>query len=472
MYTCVRRLSDATSSVPWVLKRRTAEGDEEVEDHPAAELLARPNPRWSWQDMMQALTLDLNLGGNAYWLLLRKGKAQELWRLRPDRVRPIPDEKLFVSGYEWKVGQNKMTLPVRDDKRGMAVIHFRFIDPGNDVLGLAPLQAASRVVDTDNAAIDWNWAALRNQARPPGALSAPNKLTDAQYARLKTEIDEQIAGPDNARRPLLLEGGLQWQQHGFSPTDMDFLKGREANAIEICDIFGVRPEWAGIVQAKYENARQGRRMTWEDTIIAHLVDVRGTMNLQLAPIFDEDVFFDFDLSQTPAILEARGELIEQAKTVWSMGVPFNQVNEQFGLGFDPVPGGDTGYLPAILLPTSSAGEGERTAPAPELRVVNLETEEQKAAYWRAFDRQRQGWERGAAAKIKERFGAELAVLLKQLEAGVRDLDMVIGSELPAWEQLLTALWRAVFDHFGTQTAKALGMELKQIPGLAYYPDTG
>jgi len=483
VYTCVRRLSDAVSSVPWVLKRRTADGDEVVTDHPAAALLLRPNPRWSWQDMMQALTLDLNLGGNAYWLLLRKGtgrtSAQELWRLRPDQVKPIPGKNVWVSGYEWTVGQEKTTLPPRDDERGMAVIHFRFIDPGDDILGLSPLRAASKVVDTDTAALEWNWNALRNQARPPGALSAPKRLDDAQHKRLRKQLDDLVAGPENARRPLLLEGGLTWQQHGFSPTDMDFLKGREANAVEICNIFGVRPEWVGRLEAKFENARQGRRMTWEDTIIAFFVDVRGTLNLVLAPIYGDDLFYDYDLSQTPAVLEARGELIEQAKKVWDMGVPFNQVNDQFGLGFDPVPGGDTGYLPATLLPMGS-GEGTQTAvlalpaPAPARvtvldrpeptaapRVLNVETEEQKKAHWRASDRQRLAWERGVAEKIKERFAAELQVLLGQLEAGVHDLSIAIGSELPAWEELLTAVWRAVFEHFGAQTAKALGMEVDQ-----------
>ena len=214
---------------------------------------------------------------------------------------------------------------------------------------------------------------------------------------------------------------------------------------------------------------------------------------QLAPIFGDDIFFDFDLSKTPAMLEARGELIDQAKVVWSMGVPFNQVNTQFGLGFDPVPGGEVGYLPAMLMPQGTDAEIEglsveaggkvalalpsggaaaiatprapRALPKPRAqgRVLNLETEERKERYWRAFDRQRQAFERAAQRKVKERFAAELKVLLQQLEAGVHDLSLAISDELPAWDDLLMAVWRATFQHFGTETAKALGMELNQGP---------
>ncbi|HUW09213.1 MAG TPA: phage portal protein [Anaerolineae bacterium] len=489
VYICVRRLSACISSVPWLVKRMTLRGEETLPDHPAALLLAKPNPWASQQDVMEATTLDLNLGGNAYWLILRQGEtAQELYRLRPDRVKPIPDAKTFVSGYEYTIGSQKTTLPVRDDAKGIAVVHFKLMDPGNDLLGLSPLQAASRVVDTDNAAIDWNVAALQNQARPAGALVAKEKLTQDEYDRLRLMLKEQITGAANARVPLLLEGGLTWQQHGFSPTDMDFLQGRKMSAVEICNIFGVRPEWVGLIEAKFENARQARRMTWEDTIIPFLDDLASTMGLSLAPLFDGDIFFATDLSKTPAITEARSELIGQAKDLWGMGVPFNAVNEELGLGFEPVQGGDVGYLPVMMMPVESepkpAGEARITnadllqalaaagASSDELlatlnsmsatsdRVVNLTTEAQRTTYWRAFDRQRLAWEKGIAGKIKSRFGDEEKAVLKVVEGGSSEVSTIVTAQEGEWETLLLATWQAAFEHFGEQAAEAFGMEVK------------
>ena len=468
VYICVRRLSACISSVPWLVKRMTPRGEETLPDHPAALLLAKPNPWASLQDVMEATTLDLNLGGNAYWLILRQGEtAQELYRLRPDRVKPIPDAKTFVSGYEYTIGSQKTTLPVRDDAKGIAVVHFKLMDPGNDLLGLSPLQAASRVVDTDNAAIDWNVAALQNQARPAGALVAKEKLTQDEYDRLRLMLKEQITGAANARVPLLLEGGLTWQQHGFSPTDMDFLQGRKMSAVEICNIFGVRPEWVGLIEAKFENARQARRMTWEDTIIPFLDDLASTMDLTLAPLFDGDIYFTTDLSQTPAVTEARSELIGQAKDLWAMGVPFNEVNEELGLGFEPIEGGDVGYLPVMMMPVGSepkpAGKPEEEKGAggpPEARVLNLQTEAQRTTYWRAFDRQRLAWEKGIAGKVKSRFSEEEKAVLKAIEGGSQAFAPIITAQEGEWETLLLATWQAVFEHFGEQAAKGFGMEVK------------
>ncbi len=487
VYICNRRLSVNVASIPWLAKQVTASGDKTLEKHPAADLLRKPNPWWSWQDIMEVTTLDLNLGGNAYWYIPHAGSKFELYRLRPDRIKPVGDPNKVVSHFEYKIGIETIKIPVRDDAKGIAMVHFRLIDPGNDLLGLSPLQAASRVVDTDNAAIDWNRNALENQARPPGAYLSPNTLTDAQYARLKEQIESQITGAKNARKPLLLEGGMSWQQHGFSPTDMDFLEGRKFNAVEICNIFGVRPEWVGLIEAKFENARQARRMTWEDTIIPFCGDIASTMNLVLAPLFGEDIYFAYDLSRTPAVTEARSELIEQAKTLWGMGVPFNEINEELGIGFEPIEGGDVGYLPLTLMPVGTTGTkgvsastkaalspqtplptGERRAlPPPDpsrtlvVRVANVKTEEQRVSYWRAFDRRRQAWEEAIALKVQKRFREERDVVLEAIEQGAWEVSHIINGQKESWQNLLLAIWQAVFEDFGKETAKGLGMEIDE-----------
>lgn len=468
VYLCLRRLSANVASVPWLVKQAAISGDETLPDHPAAALLRRPNPWWSFQDIMEVTTLDLNLGGNAYWMILHQGETWELYRLRPDWTKPVGDQRMMVKHYEYTVGAQKIPLPVRDDKNGIAIVHFRLIDPGNDLIGLSPLQAASRVVDTDNAAIDWNKAALDNQARPPGGFTTEGKLDDEQYARIRSQMEKQITGVVNARRPLLMEGGLSWQQHGFSPTDMDFLQGRRWNALEICNIFGVRPEWVGLIEAKFENARQARRMTWEDTIVPFLWDLGSTMDLVLAPLFDDHIFFVTDLSKTPAMTEARNEKIDQAKSLFGMGVPFNTINDELGLGFNPVPGGDVGYLPVTVLPVGGGTQaaGGRAAGA-ETRVVNLATEGQRAAYWRAFDRRRQGWEGGLAARVRGRFEEEMRAVLQGVEAGQWELDPVITAQEEDWNVLLLATWQAVFEDFGEQAAEAFGME---IPGRGTGPE--
>ncbi|WP_163779127.1 phage portal protein, partial [Proteus mirabilis] len=67
------------------------------------------------------------------------------------------------------------------------------------------------------------------------------RLTEAQFERLKTELEEGYTGAAKAGRPLLLEGGLDWKSMGLSPRDMDFIAAKNAASRDIALAFGVPP---------------------------------------------------------------------------------------------------------------------------------------------------------------------------------------------------------------------------------------
>ena len=46
--------------------------------------------------------------------------------------------------------------------------------------------------------------------------------------------------------------------------------------------------------------------------------------------------------------EARRARLAAVKTGFDMGIPFNELNRVFDLGFKPLPWGDNGYLPSKL----------------------------------------------------------------------------------------------------------------------------
>ena len=71
-------------------------------------------------------------------------------------------------------------------------------------------------------------------------------MTSDQYERLLSEMENHYQGARNAGRPMLLEGGLDWKPMGFSPSDMEFQKTKEAAGREIAMAFGVPPMLIGI----------------------------------------------------------------------------------------------------------------------------------------------------------------------------------------------------------------------------------
>ena len=62
----------------------------------------------------------------------------------------------------------------------------------------------------------------------------------------------------------------------------------------------------------------------------------------------------FDLDSLPILQEARKQRLAAARAGFEMGVPFNELNRVFDLGFKPLPWGDAGYISNNVKPVKSA----------------------------------------------------------------------------------------------------------------------
>jgi HK97 family phage portal protein len=311
-YRCVRMLSESAASVPLVchLDGRRAT------DHPLQRLIDRPNPEMSAPDLFEAFFGALQTAGNGYLEAAGEAVAQggaptELYALRPDRVRVVPGPDGWPIAWTYDADGTVATLKRRGD--GFApVLHLKLLNPTDDHYGLSPLQAAGRAVDVHNASSDWNKALLDNAARPSGALvyapGAGERLTEAQFERLKAELIDLHTGAAAAGRPLLLEGGLDWKPMALTPQEMDFAEGKHAAAREIALAFGVPPQLLGIPgDNTYSNYKEANAAFWR-TAVAPLAE-RGARALSawLGPLFDGAVLrCDFD--QAPALAAERTEL--------------------------------------------------------------------------------------------------------------------------------------------------------------------
>lgn len=354
VYAAVRRISQAAASVPWVASVSTPEGEEDRPEHPLTRLMSRPNSHISGHDMIERIVCHLYLGGNAILSKIRyRGVIDEIWPIMPDRVKPIPDARTFISGYEVTNASGRRMIEKSRD-----ICHLMFVDPGSDYWGMAPLRAAAMSVDTDVEAVRWNRIALQNRAVTDGVLSTDQSLTDEQYERLAEQIQGH-RGPDNARRAFILEGGLGWQQMSLSPAEMDFVDSRRMTREDILAVFGVPPAMVGIVQsATQSDVLAMRRSFWLDTVVPLMRDMGSGLNLSLSPEFGENVRLRPMLETVDALQEDRGTLIAQAVQLFSMGVDMREINRMLELGLSEEGLSDVGYLAQNLVPISEAGAAQ------------------------------------------------------------------------------------------------------------------
>lgn len=349
VYACIYRIAKSAASVPWRVERRV--GDDEWEPvkgiHPLTELFNRPNPLWSRQDLIERLTFHLYLAGNGLVHKTRGlgNRIEELWLVSPDVLRPEPDPVEVIKYY-------RLTSPTRRDIPVDDVVHVMFTDPADPTWGLSPLQVVARAVTSDSKAQDWQTSSMDNRATPDGVLVFGKPLTKEQHQVITKQLEESRSGPANARRVAVLSGSeATWQQLSLSPIEMDFLNSRRMTREEICAVFNVPPPLIGLYDnATLANIETSRRIFWEETVIPYLNDLTESFNRSLAPEFGDDIRIVPDLSQVPALRELVRQSTASAQVLFSMGVPFNDINRRLALGFDRIPGGDVGLVGAGLTP--------------------------------------------------------------------------------------------------------------------------
>jgi HK97 family phage portal protein len=267
-YRAVRMIAEGCASVPWLLY----EGREEATSHPLLDLIARPNPGDTSVSFIEALCSHLLLYGDAYIEgAFVDGALREMYALRPDRMSVVAGRNGWPAAYVYTAAGDSVRYEMQG--RGIEpIMHIKLFNPLDDHYGFPPLAAAQVALDTHNAASFWNKALLDNSARPSGALvyAGPDggHLSDEQFSRLKQELEENFSGADNAGRPLLLEGGLDWKTLSLSPKDMDFSETKASAAREIALAFGVPPLLLGLPgDNTFRNYEEANRAFWRQTII-------------------------------------------------------------------------------------------------------------------------------------------------------------------------------------------------------------
>ena len=308
VHRCVRMIAEAATRVPLVAE----EGGRRLSEHPVVRLLSRPNARQSGSELLEAVYAYLQTAGNAYVAVtLIEGEVRELHVLRPDRVRVVQGQDGYPAAYAYTVGGRTVELKLDDSKPVAGLLHLALFHPLDDHYGMAPLEAAAQSLDIHNSAAEWNKALLDNAARPSGALvysGGSGTLTEAQFRRLKEELEQGFAGARNAGRPLVLEGGLDWKAMALTPTEMDFMELKHAAAREIALAFGVPPMLLGIPgDNTYANYAEANRAFWRSTVIPLVRRVADDLSFWLAPGFG-GVTLVPDVEGVEALAEDRAAL--------------------------------------------------------------------------------------------------------------------------------------------------------------------
>jgi len=341
VYRSVNLIVRNISNIPWKVKKDSVH----LPDHHLSKLFKRPNPAISSNDIWELFISWLELAGNSYAYKVKvKDQTRELWPISPDRILPLksPDLTQWIAGYVLDKDNKESKKNFLPEE----ILQLKFFNPANPLIGIGPLQAASKVVDIDNDQTDWNKSTMQNRGVIDGVFTFEREFESIQDADAISEaLNKKYGGSSNARKLAVLGGNAKYHRTAMTPQESDFSSARKDNRNEIFIAFGIPPQLGGSQDAStYNNFEVSILIFWFTTLIPILEDIKSQLNFDFQDELKEGETISYDLSGVKAIRKA---VLEQAKTaeiLFNMGVPFDQINKVFDFDVEEFEGWEKSHV--------------------------------------------------------------------------------------------------------------------------------
>ena len=364
---CLRVLTDAITEAPVAVWQEGDDGTPvTVPDHPAIELLDRPNPFMIGDLLWEHYVWSTRIDGNAYYFKERSasGRVVELWPLASHLVEPKRrrDSNSLIDYYEYRPSGTAVELDPTD------ILHLRTgLDPHNHMKGTTRLKTVLREVLSDEEASRFAAALLSNMAIPgvilapaPGELSPSPGDADAIKDKWRTNF-----GADRRGEPLVLTGPLQPTVVSFSPKDLDLTALRRLPEERITAALGVPAILAGLGAGLTSSSGRNESQTLielftERTIAPEWRRLGRWLTVELLPEFEplSTRWIDFDLTDVRALQEDRDSVWQRVDSAIRSGWLTVAEGKRL-VGLDPAEGDD------VYLRSMSVEAVDPTAQLPE-----------------------------------------------------------------------------------------------------------
>lgn len=334
----------ATSAAEPTLKVKI--GEEWTHQAPIIQFLERPNPFHDRFEFWATVIMHRSIAGNAYGLIVRSasGRPVQIWLMRPDRIRIVPDSAKYISHYEYDIGGGEpVKLPIED------VVHWKTRNPVDDFYGMPPLMAASGRVDIDNYMKDFVKTFFQSAGVPAGLLSVKGRLEKAAKKEIKERFRHDYGGPSGWHDLMVLDQDASFTPmtanmgtSGLVVPDLD-----EINEARILMCFGVPPELVGarvgMRNSSYAQKDAARESFWDETLAPLYKELAGPLNLRVVPAFYGEranpPLIAFDLSDVRALQEDEDQIHDRVlKDVAGTVLTVEEGRAKLGYGDMPADG--------------------------------------------------------------------------------------------------------------------------------------
>lgn len=282
VWACVSLLSESVGVLPIHLYKKNSSGRETVGEHPSLNLIKYPNAYTSQMDMLQWLMVSVTLHGNGYALIIRDRNAKpvRLKLLDPQVPQPVlsDTDELF-----YDIAGKRVHC---DD-----IIHVKGLVV-DGLKGKSPISVHRENLELSMQVQSYGNRFFANGGNTSSVIEVPGSLNEEAFQRLKKDIARNMAGLENAHKPMLLEGGAKYSRINIPLDDAQFLSTRKFQKGEIASIFRVPPHMVGdLERSTYSNIEQQAQEYLTYCLMPYLVKIESELNRKLLRYDEQQTYY-------------------------------------------------------------------------------------------------------------------------------------------------------------------------------------
>jgi HK97 family phage portal protein len=412
VYGCITARREAIGKVPY----RISDPDGNlVESGPLINLFKNPRRGLSWNQYVKQLeTYSTLYNVIAIAKVGDQSVPDELVPLSPAYLTPLlgvhaPTATPIVMEYRYNDPWTGAQKTYQPDE----LLIYQGFNPHAPLEALSPLNVLRRTMQADIVAREQNLALFQNDSRPAGILSNKQPMTKDQAEEVLSFWESRMKGYKNRNRLMATWGGLEYQNVGLTPAEMEYINGLKFLRTDYYIVFRVPPamiyEMMPVEMGKGNEATDSQKVQWWEDVGLSELDLIASLHQPIV-----DTYFNqgkigrsfrqltrsqqesyhrfvnrslirgenvadgysiwFDENAIPALVKQRLAKVDQMGKVCSLGYLPNDVNDWLDLGLPPHPDnlgrvafnmqtiGGTDGSAGPLRSEASAGQGDLALP--------------------------------------------------------------------------------------------------------------
>jgi len=297
-----KRASMMSANVPVLYN---ADG-ERVDNHWILDLIKKPNPNQSWEDVIYSLSVNDALYSSSFAYCPKRS-----FNIR-NLIVPLPTDKVkiklsgkklkqmekegLIDGFIFQYAEDSEKIPLDDMVFLTTTDGVNIVNPSSRIQSLKyPLSNIRAAYHKRNVLLE-NIGAIgilsaRNSDMGGAIPMDPDEKKAIQKSWYRRQKDEVI----------ITESDVQWNPMSFPTKDLMLFEEMTSDKLAIIDAYGLNPYLFSQEQgATFSNVKEGVRMAYTDTIIPETIQMYNTISHQLG-LNDEGLILVPDFSHIPVM---------------------------------------------------------------------------------------------------------------------------------------------------------------------------